>query len=209
LNDILETLKAFNRKERFFLVGQALGNPNFKLCRDFKQNIQSTFSLDVPEHAFVAMDYHLDWIYSALELANNRVMKVHSNQNKMIHASAEDIDFLVAFKDQGIHHLIFLEAKGVTLFSNKQLMHKIERLTGYFGKDGNSYTGIVPHFAIVSPIKPRKISCQDWPLWAYPEEQVKWIQLEISPGMKRVIRCDNKGNSSKKGKFWKVEKGEF
>jgi len=29
--DLIENLKSFNRKERFYLVGQMLGNPEFRM----------------------------------------------------------------------------------------------------------------------------------------------------------------------------------
>ncbi len=33
---LMEHLESFNRKERFFLVGNALGNPDFQLSTDFQ-----------------------------------------------------------------------------------------------------------------------------------------------------------------------------
>jgi hypothetical protein len=34
--ELVEHLRAFNRKERFLLVGQALGNPHFALGDSFR-----------------------------------------------------------------------------------------------------------------------------------------------------------------------------
>ena len=64
---IIENLKAFNRKERFYLVGMAVGNPEFTLSREFRKTLDKTLvGLHVPEQAFVAVDYHLDWIYASV-----------------------------------------------------------------------------------------------------------------------------------------------
>ena len=66
---LLEYLESFNRKERFFLVGEALGNPAFRLSSDFRTRLGAVFGLAIPNDALVAMDYHLDWIYASLVLA--------------------------------------------------------------------------------------------------------------------------------------------
>lgn len=201
MSEVLKTLKAFNRKERYFLVRQVIGDPEFKLCDDFRKILNLKFSLNIPQNAYTAMDYHLDWIYATLELSKDKGFEIRSNENRIIHASAEDIDFLVAFEDAGICHMIFLEAKGVTLFANEQLVHKIKRLTDFFGQEGNKYPEVIPHFAIVSPKEPQKIKYEDWPLWAYPNGKVKWIEMKIDHGMQKVVRCDGQGNDDKKGFF--------
>src|SRR4051812_23440982 len=65
----LEYLRRLNRKERFFLVGMALGNPSFELAPAFRDLIGGALGLKIPHDSFVAMDYHLDWIYASLEIA--------------------------------------------------------------------------------------------------------------------------------------------
>jgi hypothetical protein len=209
MSGLLGIVKSFNRKERYFLVRQALGNPEFKICDEFRQTLSSKLSLNIPANAYTAMDYHLDWIYASLELFMNEETEPRSNEDKIIHASAEDIDFLVAFEDKRIYYFIFLEAKGVTLFNNEQLQRKVKRLSGFFGNDGKNYPDIVPYFAIVSPKEPQKIKYEDWPRWAYPDGKVTWLKLEIDPGSKKVVRCDDVGNNDKKGKYWIAKPGEY
>ena len=68
---LLLHLEEFNRKERFFLVGMALGNPEFRLGEEFRERLAQKLSLQVPRDAFVAMDYHLDWLAASLFLAAN------------------------------------------------------------------------------------------------------------------------------------------
>ena len=66
MSAFIDYLVSFNRKERFFLVGTALGKPTFQLDSAFSQRLSSRFALKVPADAFVAMDYHLDWIYASV-----------------------------------------------------------------------------------------------------------------------------------------------
>ena len=70
MRNLVKNLESFNRKERFFLVGAALGNPTFRLDPTFRDQVGREFGLDVPEEAFVAMDYHLDWIYAGLVVSS-------------------------------------------------------------------------------------------------------------------------------------------
>ena len=59
----IERLEKFNRKERFFLLGWSLGNPRFRASRTFLESISSLIGTEIPASAFVAMDYHLTWLY--------------------------------------------------------------------------------------------------------------------------------------------------
>ena len=62
---LMEHLESFNREERFFLVGTALGNPDFQLSTDFQTKLNTAFGIQPPNSAFVAMDYHLDWLHAS------------------------------------------------------------------------------------------------------------------------------------------------
>ena len=80
---LIEWLEAFNRKERFFLVGNALGNTNFNLSDEYRTKLHSVLGIHPPQHSFVAMDYHLDWIHAGLFLSSsaNQSNKVHENNS--------------------------------------------------------------------------------------------------------------------------------
>ncbi|MFC2056008.1 hypothetical protein ACFLTO_00330 [Chloroflexota bacterium] len=208
MDNIIENLTAFNRKERFYLVGTALGNKDFRLSTQFIDDIEKMFDLIIPDNYFSAMDYHLDWIYASLTLSNGETDLVYPNQERIIHASCEDIDFLVAYKYKNDCHIILLEAKGVTLFSNKQLQSKIARLMQIFGRNGTNWPQVIPHFAIVSPKEPQRIKHNNWPNWAKPEGKVKWIPLQISHDLKKVVRCNQAGKADKKGQYWIAKAGE-
>ena len=73
LNSLEQRLASFNRKERFLLVGQALGNSAFTLGDTFRQQLAQVLQREVPEDAYCAMDYHLDWLFAALMWAEGFV----------------------------------------------------------------------------------------------------------------------------------------
>ena len=53
MKTLLEHLESFNRKERFFLVGNALGNPDFQLSAEFQAKLAEAFGIRPPNSAFV------------------------------------------------------------------------------------------------------------------------------------------------------------
>ena len=202
---IIEKLRSFNRKERFFLVGMALGNPEFKLCEQFRNKVGEALHISIPKDAFAAMDYHLDWIYASLFLANNNTKdQMFPNTNGLITATQEDIDFLIAYQDGEKCHLVMLEAKGVMGFTNRQLQSKIRRLRDIFGDDGDKYPGVIPHFAIVSPKSPIGIRTDSWPSWVFRNGEIQWIEMPISDELRRITRCDEAGKASAEGRWWRT-----
>ena len=104
---LIERLESFNRKERFFLIGNALGNTNFRLSDGFRSKLGSALGVHPPRDSFVAMDYHLDWINASLFLSRpeNRTHTVHENVGPIVTANLEDIDLLIAFEGSGFTHL--------------------------------------------------------------------------------------------------------
>ena len=73
-NGLLDALRRFNAKERCLLSGYFLGNREFRPGRECLEKLEH--KLKIPEDIFVkasnifcAMDYHLDWLNGALELA--------------------------------------------------------------------------------------------------------------------------------------------
>lgn len=204
METILNNLGLFNRKERFFLVGLALGNQHFSLSQEFRRKLDATFSLNVPENAFAAMDYHLDWIYASLYLYS-KGDRIYKNLDGHIKATQEDIDFLVAYYDGTVCHIVMLEAKGVTGWTNGQLNSKAKRLKGIFGEYGNEWPGVIPHFAIISPIEPKRLNHQEWPVWMKPNNSVPWIKLPIPKNLRSITRCDESGKRSSQGNSWKAE----
>lgn len=203
--NLLTLLKSFNRKERFFLIGMALGNPLFKLSKQFREALNDELGLEIPEDAFTAMDFHLDWIYASLFLSfDNSGDTIYSNIDNMISANQEDVDFLIAYKQNDKYHLVLLEAKGVTGFTNRQLKSKIKRLEEIFGKDCEKYPNVIPHFALISRKRPVNIQTDDWPSWILNDGEIPWIEMPLPSDLMRVTRCDEKAKADANGKFWRV-----
>ena len=199
-------LESFNRKERFFLVGWALGNREFRLSSAFRSELSSSLDLDVPAESFVAMDYHLDWIYaSAFLAATGDTDTVHPNKDGLVSGIQEDMDLVVAFSAGETAHLIMVEAKGVTAWTNKQATSKARRLEAIFGQRGDTWPHIRPHFVIVSPREPEELDCSSWPGWMKRDDgRPYWIRMQLPGGLFRVTRCEESGKVSREGRYWKV-----
>jgi len=50
-------------------TGLALGNGAFRLGNDFRQKLSDFLGLSIPNDAFVAIHYHLDWLFASIDLA--------------------------------------------------------------------------------------------------------------------------------------------
>jgi len=207
MRQLIDNLRSFNSKERFFLIGHILGNANFTPSQEFRKSIEDSLDLKIPEEVFTAMDYHLDWIYAGLCLTfnNGGESKVFPNTNRIIKAQQEDIDFIIAFAKGDFCHIVLIEAKGVAGWTNKQLNSKAERLGQIFGKDGEKWPGVKPHFLLLSPQRPKELNVQGWPVWVTMDDQVRWSKLPIPSGLRKVTRCDSKGRPDQNGRFWKVD----
>lgn len=158
----------------------------------------------VPADAFVAMDYHLDWICVALTLARGASEDaVHPNDGG-ITGNQEDVDLLVAYEAQGATHLVLLEAKAETGWTNKQMTSKAARLRALFGDDGERWPGVRVHFSLVSPKKPERLESEAWPGWMTDGDGPRWMGLEVPGGLRRVERCDGGGRASAEGEWFRV-----
>lgn len=130
---LVEALKKFNRKERYWLIRNALGDNSEILHLDLDPGFlelleEMLLDVKVPENAWWAVDYHIDWLAGAFHLFNwqgkeNLSEKPVDNQ-KLFHASIQDIDLIVAFDNT----LIFIEAKGDSDWNYTQINTKIDRL---------------------------------------------------------------------------------
>jgi hypothetical protein len=217
--NLIDNLKSFNRKERFYLVGQMLGNPDFRMDDKQLDKISELINIKIPREYFAAMDYHLDWIYASLSLtrnnANDKAYKRNfiDNEQKVdlqISGTQEDVDFLLAFVDEKqITHLVMIEAKGDSYFSNSQLDSKNKRFKAIFGNK-NTWPNVRPHFLICSPKEPQNVSIEEPAYFMCPQEsQLIWFSLVMDTGKNKVTRCmdsEEKYKPSSEGDHWKVEK---
>jgi hypothetical protein len=214
---LIDYLIAFNSKERFFLVGKALGNPTFSPSDGFLGELGNELKdeLDdapIPSDSFSAMDYHIDWLYASLKLAQDGESIIpysrDYNGQRIIKGQQEDIDWIMAYRDGNKHHIILIEAKGVTGWTNKQMTSKAERFDQIFGKNGKNWRDIEPHFVMVSPERPPKaLDLCKWPDWMMPNKQIHWLPLCIPHGygLKKIVRCTEGKNEDSEGDHWKIE----
>ena len=204
---LLDHLREFNRKERFYLIGMALWNTKFRLSREFREALGDILELEVPEDAFAAMDYHLDWIAASLQLAaDGDSPGPYPRDPRLMTATQEDIDLLVAYPEANSYHLIMLEAKGVTAYSNSQLRSKIKRLNAVFFEGEAAKTArAIPHFALTAPKPPKLLNVKDIPSWVLGKDgSFTCLPMKLPPVLKKVVRCYQDSRVSYQGEYWKV-----
>lgn len=160
----------------------------------------------MPSDAWVAMDYHLDWLQVALFLAQTAADEaaVHCNTERLVRGTQEDVDLIVAFAEAGAVHLLLLEAKAETGWTNKQMRSKARQLGQIFGADGRRYDGVQPDFALLSPRRPQHLHSSEWPAWMRRGTEAIWLPLAVPPGRRKVIRCDTNGKASAGGGYFRV-----
>jgi hypothetical protein len=151
------------------------------------------------------MDFHLDWLYVALQLnAKGGAAGVYPNDDGIIKAQQEDIDLLVAYEGEDGCHLILVEAKATTGWTNGQMTSKAARMADIFGGDGRKWAGVTPHFVLTSPKPPQRLTTSEWPRWMVPNEGLLWIPLDVPKDLIRVSRCELDGTPRAKGRYWTV-----
>ena len=209
MTDLIKILESFNRKERFFLVAQALGcsnsgEPAFSLSDSFRKQLNANIDVAIPLKVFVAMDYHLDWLQAALTYSDwLQAALAHSekgelvfsnkdeNKDEVIEGKQRDVDFLVAFKVRETFHLILVEAKAYSDWDYDQLLSKAKRLRTIFGEDGKKWNNVQPYFRAMGPKNPNeperlKLGCL--PKWMLNDDKLQWLHLQL-PKRRMVSRC--------------------
>ncbi len=203
--DLVELLTSFNRKERFFLISQTLGN--FQMSADFLRDLGEELGLTIPQTAFLAMDYHLEWLIAALHAwGSDDVNRIFDNQHQQIvKGNQEDSDLLIAFRAGQEYHIVLVEAKGATGWTNKQMLSKAERLGRIFGSEGSRYAGVVPHFCLMSPRRPQQLRANEWPSWMSKDDgSYIWLKLHFPKDTRMVTRCDANGRRSAEGNHFRI-----
>ena len=200
----IDYLRLLNRKERFYLLRATLGEATFRLDERFRAQLQSCLSgvprgaVSIPPDAFVAMDYHLDWIAMALRLAADKPERVHPDRfplrdianDELVSGTQQDVDLLVAFPDGPTTHLVMIEAKGDTGWRNDQLDEKAERLARIFYEERPWREAITPHFVLMSRKRPMSLTKKGWPLWMKPYGEPLWLCLPLPEDLIKVTRYD-------------------
>ena len=125
-----------------------------------------------------------------------------------ISATQEDVDFLLAFlDDNGDTHIVMIEAKGDTSFTNKQIQSKANRLSAIFGANSENWPNVIPHFLLCSPIQPSQLEIDNIPAFMLNKNSdgFIWFRLYMPSNQRKVTRCNQDGKSSQNGEYWKVE----
>ena len=202
--DLIELLESFNRKERHFLVAQTLGS--FELSDHFRRELGQAVGIRIPAGAYAAMDYHLDWLAAALVAFHSEgSRKPFGNSDHEIRGNQEDVDLLVAFKAGDKYHILLVEAKGDTPWSNEQMLSKSCRLKGIFGDKENNYQGVAPHYCLMSPRRPQRLDTSQWPDWMKRNGQYIWMKLHFPGKRSRVVRCTSDGADSANGTHFRID----
>ena len=210
MSDLIRYLRSFNRKERFSLLQEALGANTFCLDDDFRERLGGVVDLSIPAESFVAMDYHLDWLQMALYLTRTPdrpryipKKAVLGDGQKDINANQMDVDLLVAFDEDATTHLVLLEAKLETGWTNRQMGEKATRLDQIFPDPPAA--GVRPYFVLLSPNPPRRLEVGKWPRWMRPDRKPVWMPLPKPPNLRKVTRCTGDGRVSAAGGFLRID----
>ena len=214
-NSIVKCLEAFNRKERYWLIRNALEEGGRPLClsETFRNRLSTSLDgLAIPETAWWGMDYHIDWLIGALLLHKHGEKITFGynelpDQKRVVRGTQEDFDFIVAFDKT----IIIVEAKGVTAWSNEQINAKCDRLTDLFSLPDLSEIDTRIYFLVTSPKNSASV-----PWSRFPEKVIGrksgekseafFMKMELgspAPEFWRIQRSDGTGPSAD-GKYWQV-----
>lgn len=223
LRGAIDYLQLLNRKERFHLLCEALGEKSFRLDKDFRIRLQSCLSdsplgaVSIPPDAFVAMDFHLDWIGIALRLATDgsechrpdRFPLGDIANDGLVLGTQQDVDLLVAFQDGAMTHLVMIEAKGDTDWRNDQLDKKARRFNQIFSDKRPWRGSITPHFLLMSPTPPKSLKKCGWPSWMMPNGEPLWLRLPLPDNLVKVTRYDyDRGRRPESYRYLSVDRIE-
>ncbi len=205
MSALIEYLRSFNRKERFILLREALGEDTFTLDEDFRLRLGAVIGVKVPAGAFVAMDYHLDWLQMALYLSTTPSPPLPIGNNDLFMANQEDADLLVAFDEGATTHLVLLEAKVETGWTNSQLKSKAQRLRLIFAPGRPGVDLAIPHFVLASPKRSTRLRTDTWPRWMTRGGSPLWMELPRPKGLHKVTRCTADQKAAASGLYLKID----
>ncbi|MCY4390665.1 MAG: hypothetical protein OXE43_01270 [Chloroflexi bacterium] len=157
------------------------------------------------------MDYHLDWLQLALFLTRTPeppqfIPKgdVLGEGQEDFKANQMDIDLLLVFNKGGTPHLVLLEAKMETGWSNLQMWKEAKRLRQIFGEQPDLDV-VRPYFMLLSWTRPRRLEADEWTAWMTRDGKPVWMELPWPHGLSNVTRCGDDGRGSIDGGFLRVD----
>ena len=206
MNQIMSALVDLNSKERYFVMNALLDLKTHSLSTGMNRLISGVLELEIPKNNLVFLDYHLDWVTAALVAGTQRGKKPTYKNTGMatVLGNQMDIDALIAFELDGKTHLLFMEAKGVGAWNNKQLNTKVSRLNKIFGGPQGEIEQTVPHFALLSPYKSENLKTKNWPDWMLKNGEPLFFKLNMPNPIWTVERCSEEGKRTRSEGFWHV-----
>lgn len=182
---LVKCLAKYNRKERYWLIQNALGEPEkqLKLTKEFRDRLFGVIDIAIPCHAWWATDYHIDWLFGALildrygpltcDLANPWSEREPDGERlRLIQGNQEDFDLIIAFD----RTIILIEAKVVGSWSNTQIASKRQRLQDWEDLSdkvvpsackplaaSGTQTPLNVFMVLSSPACPKKLKKIEWP----------------------------------------------
>jgi hypothetical protein len=213
--NLASALELFNRKERNLLFRRALGHKEsrLRLSDTFRTEVQKELAIEheIPADAWWATDFHFDWLAGALKVhaqgkdeASKQQENLSFEERHLVEGNQEDIDLVIATDG----HLIMIEAKAYSAWSNSQMASKIERINllhqYYATLPHASEPPIEFHFLLISPNEPKKLVAK-WPSWIHRSGgKIPWIQLPVEDTVLGVTCCDQNGSGNNATSRWRV-----
>lgn len=181
----VDVVRSFDSHERGILFQWAAGAP-FAISTDLRMRLSASLGIGVPPAPFVAMDYTLDWLYAAVTcFANPRAwVDPQPLHESAIRGSQEDVDLLLAW-DQATPHVVVVEAKGFTGWSNKQMESKALRFGAIFPEEVRAF--VDAHFVLAGPKPSAGLSTKGWPQWMANEGRLHFLEIP-DPGPRWSVR---------------------
>ncbi|MFG1242348.1 hypothetical protein V5F31_08195 [Xanthobacter sp. V7C-4] len=216
---LVQLLRRFNRKERYWLLMDALGVSACRLSEDYRDRLGKVLEphipkIHIPEDAWWAMDYHFDWLHAALEwfsCSETPADQLSAWDNPMqaggkrpIQGNQEDIDLIVAFGST----LLLIEAKGEGAWSQSQMESKAKRIAALPRPKELTVRLLLTGRAD----SPKKIAKGKWwdeipPELKNNQDEPTYLQLSSfrdGNSFCRVIRCNEAKKPNKEGDFWAI-----
>ena len=180
-----------------------LSRGELELGQGFRRELTRCIGYAVPESAYVAIDYRLDWLAMALYIDCYGWPCEPVANTGLVQGTQDDVDLLVQFAERGDEapHIALIECRGDGSWSNAQLWPKIARMMRLF-----ECRRAKPHFVLVSAARPRRVNTEHWPTWAKSEkgDEPLWFPAPRALERNRPVLCDPQGAQNVFGNYVRV-----
>lgn len=222
-SSLVQYLQMFNRKERYWLLKNALGelHSDLPLSISFRKRLSAVIEQNIPEDAWWAIDFHIDWLFGALvldrmgssdgePLQNPQSEGMESRGHRLIRGTQEDFDLIVAFD----RTIILIEAKGVTNWGNEQLaskcrrLHEWDQLSEKIVSSPNEQMPFDIFLVLTSPKRSQHLKQLDWPNFVRLDGDIPFfLPLDLSAAPEFFYapeRCDLERRPAASGNHWRL-----